>query len=446
MEDLEPRRRSARGRIPNKKYSVVAFEFPDLSNSDSESPSPIMAPLDDPSEDEEFHVNPGADEPDAEEESSSSTDEVSDKSGTTTLGEDLEDAESDSNEVNVSNHAESSAPSNLSFPHITALASKTKNRPDRNLHSRGVVDPNSFYFSYSKESHIKFYIGLDDEDVTHLVLSRDQWVWDPTLPSRKADTFGQGGMAYHITLTAEKRKLEATVAWDWFYNRGGKRWMAERQVTKSLSTAEASAYFPTYCNPFHTFVMGPQGSQKAYKLSTSEYMKLNEAWQNSHVEDEVGNEDEYSHYRNFGWILNLGTPIRCLAWAPNQSGDIQYLAIASPVTPEDENVELSAFAPSKLSSASIQIWAFAASGLTGKESFMETDRAPQLVHAICTDWGYVKALSWCPYLRDLQDEDVQGKFSLGLLAVIWGDGYVRVLEVHLERDPDASGPYGKSTH
>ena len=447
MDDPEPTRRSARGRIPNKKYFVDTIEVLDSYRSDLEAASPTIVPLDSPSEDEEFRTDPAAEEIDAEDdESVISADEVSDRSGTATPIEDFEEVEPYTDEVNISTSAEGSKPSILFFSPISSLSSRAKKRLNRNIHSRGVVDPNSIYFSYSKESHIKFYIGLDDKDVTHLVLSRDKWIMDPTLPSRNADSSGCGGMAYHFSHTPEKFKSEATLAWNWYYDRGGRSWMSEKQITKSLSTLEVSVYLPKYCNAVRSFLMGPYESQKIYKLSTGEHMKLSEAWQDFSAKNQACNEEDRSSSRKPGWILNLGTPIRCLAWAPNQNGDTQYLAVASPIIPEVENLKSSAFAPSKVSSACIQIWAFTASGLIGRESFMDANRPPKLVHAICTDWGYVKALSWCPYLRHLRDEQARGKVSLGLLAGIWGDGYIRVLDIQLENSLATISPYSKPTY
>ena len=444
MESPEPLRKSARGRIPNKRYTENTFEILDPFGSDPEAPPPTTFPLQDFSEDEEFLANPVIGEPDTEEDTFLSGDERSEKSGRATPVESNEDSESYINEVNISAYGEGSTPSGLSFNRTSVSNSTARRREkDRNLHSRGVVDPHSIYFSYSKESHIKFYIGLDDKDITHLVLSRDKWVKDPTLPSRKADSSGFGGMAHHFTYTPERMKSEAVLAWNWYYERGGRSWMAKRQIMRTLSKLESSKYFPTYCNSFHSFLMGPYGLQKVYRLSVGKYMKLNEAWQNSPVENQAGEEEDTSNPRKLGWILNLGTPIRCLAWAPNQSGDTQYLAIATPVTPEAENMKNSAFAPSESSPASIQIWAFAASRHIGKENLMEADRPPKLVHAICTDWGYVKALSWCPMLRDSRDESARDKISLGLLAGIWGDGYIRVLDVQLHKTSCISSPYGR---
>lgn len=62
---------------------------------------------------------------------------------------------------------------------------------------------------------------------------------------------------------------------------------------------------------------------------------------------------------------------------------------------------------------------------------------PELRLVICTEWGDVKQLKWCPMPRIFRDEDSRGKVSLGLLAGIWTDGHVRILDVQFDK-------YGKS--
>jgi transcription factor C subunit 6 len=76
--------------------------------------------------------------------------------------------------------------------------------------------------------------------------------------------------------------------------------------------------------------------------------------------------------------------------------------------------------------AAIQVWSVEATDVAGRKGWMRLGERPSLRLAICSDWGEVKEFKWCPVLKEIKGT------SLGLLAAVWGDGTVRVLDLMQE--------------
>jgi transcription factor C subunit 6 len=130
-----------------------------------------------------------------------------------------------------------------------------------------------------------------------------------------------------------------------------------------------------------------------------------------------------------------------MAWAPNQDGLSQYLAIAAPITEEqknelrtEESEPFSAFQPSESFPSALQIWEFKAQeSKTGTKS-LDMDHKPQLRQVICADWGDLRRLAWCAMPRERRKEDEEHtKMPIGLLATVWTDGSLRVLDIKTDR-------------
>jgi transcription factor C subunit 6 len=144
-----------------------------------------------------------------------------------------------------------------------------------------------------------------------------------------------------------------------------------------------------------------------------------------------------------GWILNLGSRVQCLAWAPNCTGTSQYLAVSVPIT-EQQKIAVGetvpkgapAFTPSAPYPAAIQIWSFDSVKVGQPPRRLDMSVKPRLRLVACGDAGDIKRLSWCPMPRakkqDGGDEDVY----IGLLGGIWGDGTVKVLDIRLNKKSD----------
>ena len=420
-------RKSGRQRVPNKKYTVDPFEGLDILNSESEVDLEALQQLQDLKNDDDFPE----DHVDGNEDEESLADGVFDGSAILTPEEEYED---------VKSHASSDL-GGIGFQG-TSKGRRRKSRGftstrDSDVHSRGMAE--NLMKADHEKSRLRLFAGSGVEDIVHVVRSRDQWAADPTLPSREK-------LYHQVSHTAEKRQMEATVGWDWYYDQGGRESFAEKQNVRTLSLEEGVAYLPKATNSSLNFLMGPYGRQQVSSLAMSESLGLEEAWYTTSGPSEKAVEGFESHKRRrLGWMLNVGTRVRCLDWAPNHHGKLQYLALAvakaststRPATPN----EPSAFTPSSPGLSSVQIWAFEASNNSTGAS-----RPPELQQVLCTEWGEVNQLKWCPVPRAERNENAIGRISIGLLAGIWGDGCARVLDVQLEKEQGVVTSYRKSRH
>lgn len=414
-------RKSGRQRIPNKKYTVDTLGDLDIFNSESEVDLEVLQQLQDSKDDDDFPE----DHLDENEDEESLANDVSDGSAILTPEEEYEDAHSYA----------SSIPEE---PDLRGISKGHKRRPrdhtliqDADVHSRGM--PEKPVRPDNERSRFKLFSGPSAEDILHIVRSRDQWAADPILPRRE-------NMYHQVSHTDEQRQMEATVGWDWYYDEGGRESFAEKQDVQTLSLEEGIAYMPQTTPNNHSFLMGPYGRQKVFTLALSQTLDLEEAWNIASGSSEKN--PGSSKRRRLGWMLNVGTRVRCLDWAPNHCGDTQYLALAaakaSNTTQAATPFEAPAFTPSCPAPSSIQIWAFDSS----KDS-LGPIKPPELRQVLCTEWGEIIQLKWCPVPRASRIEDALGKISIGLLAGVWGDGCARVFDVHLEKGQGADTRYCK---
>ena len=407
-------RRSGRARKPTK-YSNDAFEGLDIV--DSGSISPIREPhlLDDTDEDGEF----------VEEQSR----------------EILE--QSHNREESSESEVESTSEDDVATEIVTSpkRTSRCKTRgaqnPQESFHSRGLPPPQKF----SQKQAIRVTAGNDEYDVSLLTKSKLKWAEDATLPHKQPDETGCGGMSHPYGYTEEKRLSESTNDWKWYNDGGGRETMALAQDASFLGLDAATSY---YCQSpkSHKVLLGSFKDQKAYNIELWESISLKHAWKSNARSIEGG------HYRNTaaqernGWLFNSGGRVLSLDWAPNQEGDIQYLAVVVSKKAPVDHLKHSAFVPTRPYGASIQIWAFTSSR-GGEYDTIDMTQAPRLAQVICTEWGSVRRVQWCPAARSFATPD-QNLESIGLLAGIWSDGYVRALDVRINGDShDPAKVHGK---
>ena len=408
-------RKSGRQRVPNKKYAVDAFEDLDIFSLESEVDLEILQQLQDSKNDDDFPE----DHLDENEDEESLASDVSDGSAIVTPEEEYEDAHSYASSI-----PEERDLRGISKGHKREPRGHTSNQ-DADVHSRGM--PEKKMGADNDRSRFKLLSGSGAEDILHIVRSRDHWAADPILPCREK-------MYPQVSHTDEQRQMEATVGWDWYYDEGGRESFAEKQNVQTLSLEEGIVYMPEITLSNHSFLMGPYGRQKVFTLALSQTLDLEEAWNITSGSSEQN--PRSSKRRRLGWMLNVGTRVRCLDWAPNHCGDKQYLALAaakaSNTTHAATPSEAPAFTPSCPTPSSIQIWAFDLS----KESLCPI-QPPKLRQVLCTEWGEITQLKWCPVPRANRIEDALGKISIGLLAGVWGDGCARVFDVQLEKGQGA---------
>ncbi|KAG8166434.1 hypothetical protein KVR01_002123 [Diaporthe batatas] len=117
-----------------------------------------------------------------------------------------------------------------------------------------------------------------------------------------------------------------------------------------------------------------------------------------------------------GWLLDTGGLPLGIGWAPITGRQEQYLAVCT-IPPSDQEIKLSRSPEGELgeeNKGSVQIWSIPCHKADGSHA--------RLAHHFWFDWGRPKRLQWCP-IPSPDDS------TIGLLAVLCGDGQVRVLEV-----------------
>lgn len=444
MGDATSIRRSGRDRKPNKKYTVDAFEGLDILSSDSEAAAEVLQ--EDASDDDEFAFDGAPDGVGGPDEDVITEEGVSEGSGVVTPAEDHDDASSYVSDIDVPEHERPRGKEPLELGSFGELPSfrprKNLWKKEQNSHARGVPEPTQYA---SKEDTLKYLFGTGNEDILNLIRARDMWAGPITLPFKVADWHGSRGMGYAFSHTPEKREMESTIGWKWYYEYGGKELFEKGQKTQVLHPDRVNPYMPSALNNSHSCLMGPYGKQRVYSLVTMQSMHIEEPWKHAANAENGETTGKSRKGGRQGWILNLGSRVRCLDWAPNHSGSTQYLALVASPKPTDAQTPTNAapsFTPSYPLPAAIQIWAFATTTNDDRTGHMDENKSPELLLTICTDWGAIKQSKWCPVPRVVRDDQVRGKISLGLLAGIWGDGHVRVLDVQIDIVQHSSAGYG----
>ncbi|KAG8626513.1 hypothetical protein KVT40_005458 [Elsinoe batatas] len=249
-----------------------------------------------------------------------------------------------------------------------------------------------------------------------------RWKAESVLPSREANNAGFGG--YHRSFYEKEanRKREMEQDWKWYDDSGGNEAFRQYQQFTELDEAVGSAYLVEDKTPL-SLVLGPYGNQHMFKLPPLGAMAIDEPFI---AESENTNTPKRKPTKRSGWIVNIGERIQTLGWAPNQDGDIQYLALAAMTMETAVEPELpSAFVPQATPKKSaIQIWSFRRSA----DGYFDQTTPPKLCQVICSEFGDVRLLKWCraPRPHKVLHEDAK---DLGLLAGIWGDGHIRVLDI-----------------
>ncbi|KAL1958271.1 hypothetical protein VTO42DRAFT_4779 [Malbranchea cinnamomea] len=333
-------------------------------------------------------------------------------------------------------------------------------------HSRGLVKTSHHD---SKFMQLKFTFGTSSNELLSMVHARDNWTgtWDLTFPSkdtlkavRKNPTYGPGAT---FGVERELLKTESTKGWDWYYNESTGIPFRKRQRVERITSDLVQDYLPTDEKTEHTVIIGPAGSQKVYKLGRGQCFNFGEAWGSTQLASKkkrgrprgtqntaengstldnpsnLSNQIPHTEKIREGWILSLGNTVQALSWAPN-CPETQYLAIVVPITDQQKAVisshtgQTPAFTPSPAYPSAIQIWSFESKDCDGLRR-LDMESKPRLRMILCTDAGDIRRLCWCPMARNHRPGDeTDDSINIGLLAGIWGDGTVKVLDVALRKD------------
>ncbi len=309
---------------------------------------------------------------------------------------------------------------------------------------KGRLKRTAFDTAVHSISKLERYIAIFGEnqiDMLATLRCRDRWSNNEVLPQRLQNEDGQGGF-HRSYYEPEYYEPEGTMpAWDWMFE-GGQEAFRQSQVLREITKHEASRYLPEADDDNNDdglgVLMGPRSRQKLRWLKTGECATVEELWTEAETANPPKVPPRTPRTPRQGWMLNAGSPVKDLNWVPTGEAETQFVAVATSPA-QQEHLDLDeimddrpapAFAPRPPTPACIQFWGFASDSNPQNEGMMDLVSPPQLRLVLCTDWGDVLQSKWCTVPADPRAEkQPEGPFAL--LAGIWGDGRVKVLQLPL---------------
>ncbi|KAH7380108.1 hypothetical protein BKA66DRAFT_465767 [Pyrenochaeta sp. MPI-SDFR-AT-0127] len=291
---------------------------------------------------------------------------------------------------------------------------RVRNVDNEKLRTRGVAD---FSKIGGQEIRLKDLFGPESENLKPILATRDYWSTQETLPLRQS-----GGLRRSFFESTEAREKETKTIRKWYAD-VGRDAFAKGQASRNLSTEQGQPYLSSKGPDVLNVVSGLVDDPNLYSLKKGSYVHVARPFENSQSRR--------------GWLFNLGSRIQDAQWATNEDGSTQYLAVAVEQNPAGrdpklmENPQAPAFTATKPYPASIQIWNFEATE-TGE---LHASQEPRLRLVICADWGAPKQFRWCPMSATdgLESSDNLESVHIGLLAGIWSDGQVRIIDVSIPK-------------
>ncbi|KAI4179539.1 MAG: hypothetical protein L6R41_007784, partial [Letrouitia leprolyta] len=444
MSDLSvqaPVRRSGRQRQPNKRYAGNEITNLETISSASEEEFQAWQKLVESDNDNEYDATQIVKEPnDPEEDVISSASAGSDGSGVATPHEDFDDTASDgSADSTRRTHRNGKVLSTDPRASKATYPYRTRGKHQAGTHIRGVGESLNAFSKSAKDAYLYSLVGNAPQDLLHITNSQHQWLDDIAVP-RVPNRNGTKGMRHFFSHTDETRHFEATEGWDWYYDHGGRQRFAKVQQGHHRSPDEGIKYIPQPAHTQRAIFMGPYGRQSRFDLPFLQSIGLDQAWKIAPPpkrSEDVDPPPPQTRKRRDGWMMNVGTGVRCLEWAPNHSKETQYLAISTFQPKDPEKIGRLKFSPAFTAQSfpsSIQLWSFSSSEAADRQSSLDPDHPPRLRTVICFDWGDAKYLRWCPMPRNFRSQDhEEGRTPVGLLAAVFSDGNVRVLDINLPK-------------
>jgi transcription factor C subunit 6 len=291
-----------------------------------------------------------------------------------------------------------------------------KNDPNR-MYTRGVDDWGRGSRGGGLEARVRDLFGPVSRDLKPIMQSRDWWLDQHTLPTRNGMPTKEGSMRRSFFVNEGAREKEIRLVREW-YSRTGAGSFARGQKSRALTKLEAEPYLALAGASSLHLLLGTVQKPKLYSLQRGGFVSTADPFEKKE--------------KRSGWIFNLGSKVQDAQWAPVEDGSIQYLAVAVEQKPSKaphnrlETPQAPAFSPSPRFAASIQLWAFESL----PDGSLDPAKSPRLEFVICADWGAPKELRWCPIAMSESAESEDGTtVRLGLLAVRWSDGGIRVLDI-----------------
>lgn len=302
----------------------------------------------------------------------------------------------------------------LSTPHSYAKSGGRKvNMDNDKMRSRGLAD---FSKQGGQEVRLKDLFGPALSDLKPILKTRDEWRLQETLPIRDV------GLKRSFFESIGARDKDENVMRTW-YAKTGHAGFLSGQKSSSLTQDQGAKYMLNDGADSINVLMGTTTNPQLHPLEKNSFVDVGEPFENKEGRR--------------GWLFNLGSRVQDAQWMTNEDGSTQYLAVA--VEQKDMTAQQSpmeqptapAFSATKPFAASIQIWAFEAT----KEHALDTMKKPRLALVICTDWGAPKQFRWSPILPNDRTVPIgeSEAVDIGLLAGIWSDGRVRVLNIEIPK-------------
>lgn len=314
---------------------------------------------------------------------------------------------------------------------------------EEETHIRGIIEPRDHL---SKATYYTLTFGSDDRDLMAAIHFRMRWNKgvDAVFPSRATleETERKPSYLYGPTFGVHPDDVmkESTRGWDWYYDReSGEKFRKNQNIEKIEESSARNNYLPQPDKRKHDILLGPHDNQQLFELGYHESFDFGKAWEGK--SPKANSTKSGSKRVREGWILNIGHKVLSMAWAPNQDGCNQYLAVVAPITEEQkkqynpEGTEpTTPFQPSRPSPSALQIWEIKGKPSETPTMTLNMETKPRLRQVLCADWGDLRRMSWCAMPRAKREEDEEEVTkSIGLLATVWGDGKVRVLDIKTRR-------------
>jgi transcription factor C subunit 6 len=264
-----------------------------------------------------------------------------------------------------------------------------------------------------QEYRFATFFGPTEDDIRPALQTRNYWHTQETLPSRRA---GNLRRSFWVTDMAHEKEMNTTRKW---YEDHGRGFFQAGQTLETLSEVCGKGYMINSGSRSMNLLIGGIQRPQVHTMRKGDFMSTSTPFG--------------SNSKRRGWNFNLGSRIQEAQWAPNEEGNTQYLAVAveqklttTEKQPALKDPNAPAFTATPSFPTSIQIWAFRSLS-NGDLDYLTP---PRLEQVICADWGAPKALRWCPVGISASANSSDGNVvHLGLLAGIWSDGKVRILDV-----------------
>ena len=301
-----------------------------------------------------------------------------------------------------------------------------------------------FHSKGKLERYASLY-GQNKDELIRALRGRDKWGNNEIFPKRQVDENGRGGFHESFLRSDEATHAEATEDWEWYFEGGGRARFERYQKMREFDEITGKEYVTPMPGPSLKVLMGPRAKQKLVYLDTREWVRIEDIWREAEQEMQSQTQNGRAERTSReGWLFNAGIPVQDVTWVPVPQRKTQYLALS--IDTEDnvsESIKIPAYSLSGPSPACIQFWAIPSSTEPEREGCMDYTSSPRLSFVLCTNWGNIKQMKWCPAPRDNRDETVHWV----LLAGVWGDGKMRVVKLvmpdEVEEEEETSTRYSE---